>query len=144
MPEQRLETVICQTFTGDRQIRALEFAAYLRANGMQFEKETGYLENQLYWLIKYQTNSVCYILINGIGPEEPFRPWTIWSDDSDSPWYETVPLKSAQKEMAWKHVDFVKTAGIPVLRKQPKPYSAGPWAMSAGPPCGLSIRMLKC
>jgi len=109
MPEQRIENFICEVLTGDAQKNALEFVAYLRANEMLFERGKGYWENKLYWLIKYKNEYVCFILINA--PDEKPDLWTIWSDDSDSNWFEDFPLDEHMKEIAWKNVDFCVNCG---------------------------------
>lgn len=111
MSEQKIENIIGEVLTGEAQKNALEFVAYLRANEMLFERGNGYWENQLYWLIKYKNEYVCFILINGTGTEEKFKPWTIWSDDSDSNWFENFPLNEHMKEIAWKYIDFCGNCG---------------------------------
>ena len=47
MPEQEIEDFIGEILTGDAQKNALEFAAYLRASEMLFERGTGYWEGKL-------------------------------------------------------------------------------------------------
>ena len=103
MPEQRIENFIGEILTGDAQQNALEFVEYLRANEMLFERcRNGCWENKPYWLIKYQNEYVCFVLINGY--EEGH--WTIWSNDSDSNWFEDFPLDEHIKEIVWKNIDF--------------------------------------
>jgi len=98
MSEQKIEEIIGEVLTGDVQKNALEFVAYLRANEILFERGKGYWENKYYWLIKFKNEYVCFILI-----EE--KDWIIWSDDSDSNWFEDFPLDEYLKEIAWKNVD---------------------------------------
>ena len=50
-------------------------------------------------------------MIDGSGSEEAFAPWTIWSDDSDSNWFEDFPLDDHAKEIAWKNVDICGNCG---------------------------------
>ena len=111
MTEKSVEEVLGETLHGDIQQIAKELVVYLRANDMDFEPGKGYWENQLYWMVKYQGEYICYILVNGTGAEEKFAPFTVWSDDSSSAWYEAFPLDKAMKELAWKHVDFCENCG---------------------------------
>lgn len=74
MPEQEIENFIDEVLTGETQKNALEFTAYLRANEMLFVRGRGYWEDKLYWMIKYNDEYVCFILINGSGSEEIFAP----------------------------------------------------------------------
>ncbi|MPN12237.1 hypothetical protein SDC9_159549 [bioreactor metagenome] len=78
---------------------------------MSFEREKRYWENQLYWMIKYKDEYVCFILINGTGAEEKFAPLTIWSDDSNSDWYADSLLDEHLKVIVWKNVDFCEHCG---------------------------------
>ena len=109
MPEQKIESLIGEALTGDAQKYALDFVAYLRANGMLFEKGEGYWEGKLYWYVKYKNQSVCYLFINP--DEENLKPWTIWSDDSGSNCFEDAPLNGQLKETVWKNVDFCGNCG---------------------------------
>ena len=111
MPEQQIENYIADVLTGDAQKNALGFATYLRASEMQFERGTGYWEDKLYWLIKYKTDYVCFILINGSEDRSEPEGWVIWSDDSGSNWFEDFPLDEHMKEIAWKHVDICGNCG---------------------------------
>ena len=110
MAEQKIEDFINEVLTGDAQKNALDFAAYLRANEMLFERGKGYWEGKLYWLIKYKNKYVCFILIGTEEKPGP-GPWTIWSDDSSSNWFEDFPLDERIKEIAWKNVDFCGNCG---------------------------------
>ena len=109
MSEQKIEDFIGKVLIGDAKKNALDFVAYLRVNGMLFERGVGYWEDKFYWFIKYKDKSVCYILIGS--PEEELSPWTVWSDDSDSIWFETLSLEEHIKEIAWKYVDFCGSCG---------------------------------
>lgn len=111
MPEQRIEKYIGEVLAGDAQKNALEFVAYLRAGEMLFERGKGYWNSKLYWIITFQNEIVCFILLNGSGVEEVFAPWTIWSDDSGSNWFEDFPLDEHMKEIAWKYVDSCGNCG---------------------------------
>ena len=48
MPEQQIENFIADVLSGDAKKNALEFASYLRASEMQFERGIGYWEGKLY------------------------------------------------------------------------------------------------
>jgi hypothetical protein len=111
MPEQPIENYIAEVLTGDAQKSALEFASYLRASEMQFEKGRGYWEDKLYWMIKYKDEYVCFILINGSEDKNEPEGLTIWSDDSGSNWFEDFPLDEHMKEVAWKNVDICGNCG---------------------------------
>ena len=104
MPEQIIEKFITEVLTGDAQHNALEFAAYLRASEMLFERGTGYWEGKLYWMIKYKGESVCYILLGAEEKPGP-GPWIVWSDDSGSNCFADFPLDEHMKEIAWKNID---------------------------------------
>lgn len=67
MDTQTIENHICEALAGNAQRLALDFAAYLRNQEMQFERGTGYWENERYWHIKYKETYVCFILVNGFG-----------------------------------------------------------------------------
>ncbi|GHV36295.1 hypothetical protein FACS18949_15540 [Clostridia bacterium] len=84
-----------------------ELAAHLRSLGMSFERGKDYWADKLYWVVNYKGESVCYVLLN----DEAVEPWTIWSDDSGSDWFESYPLDVQTKEIAWEHVDFCGNCG---------------------------------
>lgn len=108
MLEQKIESFIEETLTGDTKNNAIEFVVCLRSNEMLFERFIkDYWEDKLYWLVEYEGVSVCHILINGY--EEGH--WTIWSDESDSNSFEDFPLDEHLKEIAWKNVDFCGNCG---------------------------------
>jgi len=111
MPEHQIENYISEILTEDAQHNALEFASYLRASEMQFERGKGYWEDKLYWLIKYKDEYVCFILINGSEDKTEPEGLTIWSDDSGSNCFEDFPLDERMKEVAWKNVDICGNCG---------------------------------
>lgn len=89
----------------------LDFISYLNSNSLTFERLSGYWKNQYYYLITYKNESVYYILLNGTGDEQQFAPLTIWSDDSNSNWYENYLLNSDLKKIAWDNVDYCVHCG---------------------------------
>lgn len=108
MHEKEIEGYISETLTGTTQKSALEFASHLRVNEMEFERcQNGYWQDKLYWFVKYKTEYVCFILINGYKEKE----WTIWSDDSSSNCFEDFPLDENLKEIAWENVDLCGNCG---------------------------------
>lgn len=109
MSEQRIEKFISEIPNQTAQKYAFEFAAYLRANEMLFEKASGYWADKLYWMITYKGKYVCYILINSADDEG--ERWIIWSDDSDSNWFADVPLDDHLKKTAWKNIDICGNCG---------------------------------
>ena len=56
-----IEQHIREALAGEAQKNALELAAFLRANNIQFDRGTGYWEDKRYWHIKYKDNYVCFI-----------------------------------------------------------------------------------
>ena len=111
MSEQTIENIIIKTLGGDTQKKLLTFVAFLKANDMYFERGKGYWSNQLYYMIKYKNEYVCFILINGIGDERELSPLTIWTDDSGSNWFENFHLNEPEKEIAWNNVDYCANCG---------------------------------
>ena len=109
MPKQTIESHIKETLAGDTRKNALDFVAFLLANEMQFERGEGYWKDKLYWCIKHENESVCYLLLNS--PKENLKPWTIWSDDSGSNCFEDCSLDEYMKEIAWDNVDFCGNCG---------------------------------
>ena len=104
-----IESFAGEELFGQAQKNALELAAYLRASEMLFVRGKGYWEDKLYWMVKYQGEYVCFILIDGHG--EKGASWTVWSDDSGSDWFKDFPLDEDAKEIAWRHVDFCAGCG---------------------------------
>ena len=102
---EQMEAFIDEVLFDDAQRNALDFAAYLKANHLLAERGKGYWENQLYWLIKYENEHVCFILIEG--PEM----WTFWSDDSGTNCFSDFPLDEQIKEIAWRNIDFCANCG---------------------------------
>lgn len=112
MPEKIIENHINDVLTKKARMSALAFIAFLRENEMQFERGKGYWEDKRYWMIKYKSEYVCFILINGYGSvrhqDEP-EGWVVWSDASDfstSQWYENDFLDEQMKQIAWQNVDY--------------------------------------
>ena len=103
MSEQGIENFIGDVLAGDMQKNALEFAAYLAASDMLFERGGGYWADKLYWRIKYKDKSVCYVLIKDAS-------WIIWSDDSGVNSFEDFSPDEHMKEIAWKHLDICEKA----------------------------------
>ncbi|MDE6751191.1 MAG: hypothetical protein K2J59_00260 [Eubacterium sp.] len=103
--------IVNDTFPLGLKENTLNFISYLNFNSLTFERLLGYWKNQCYYSVKYENESVCYILLNGIGDEQQFAPLTIWSDDSNSNWYENYPLSEEMKKIAWNNVDFCVHCG---------------------------------
>ena len=89
----------------------LEFIKFLTDNEMSLEKAGGYWQNQQYFYVKYKSEFVCYILINGKGDEAKFYPFTVWSDDSNSKWYCKNNLDEHNRNIAIKHIDICEKCG---------------------------------
>jgi len=109
MFEQRIEDAIIEVLPVGMQEEALDFANYLRASDMAFERGKVYWENKYYWMIKYESEYVCFVFI-GVD-EEKDESWTIWSDDSGSKWFEDYPVDNHTKTIAYANVDFCGNCG---------------------------------
>lgn len=103
--------IVDHTFLLGLKKNTLDFLSYLNSKALTFERLFGYWKNQFYYSVKYNDESVCYILLNGAEDEQQFAPLTIWSDDSGSDWYKNYPLNNKSKEIAWKNVDFCVNCG---------------------------------
>lgn len=104
-----IEDIINEVLTDGVQKYALDFVAYLRANEMLFESGKGYWKDEFYWMIKFEGEYVCFIQIGG--DERKDNSWTIWSDDSDSKWFEDYPLDERLRKIAWENVDICGNCG---------------------------------
>jgi hypothetical protein len=107
MYNKTIEDAITETLAGEPRENALDFVAFLRESGMQFERGGGYWADKVYWLIKHNGEYTCFVLIDGIN--ECGQPWVIWSDDSTADW--DSPLDERTKEIAWANVDFCGNCG---------------------------------
>lgn len=111
MSEQKIENHIDEILAENAQKNALDFAAFLRTNKMQFERGKGYWENKFYWMIKYKDKYVCFILISNDEDNAEPDGLTIWSDDSGSSCFENSPFDERMKEIAWQNIDFCRKCG---------------------------------
>jgi hypothetical protein len=82
---------------------ALDFVYYIKSNEMEFIKDNGYWKDKIYYMIKFNTEFVCFIAIKD--PDEKDNHWTVWSDDMESISLEDYPIDKELKEIAWNHVD---------------------------------------
>lgn len=108
---EKIRMTVEETFPCYLKENTLDFLSFLNRNSMCFERILGYWKNQFYWIIKHNNECVCYILLNGIGDEKQFAPLTIWSDDSNSNWYEDYQLSNEMKNCAWENVDYCVHCG---------------------------------
>ena len=100
----KIEDVIIERLVGDAQKNALEFAAYLRENKIQLEREVGgYWDDKFYYDGIFNDKFVCFVLISNEEKTDP-ESWAVWSDDSGSKWFEDYPFDERLKEIAWKNV----------------------------------------
>ena len=109
MDEREIQNYIYDELPLNDQKIALDFVEYLKDNEMEFVKDNGYWKDKIYYLIKFSTESVCYIAIKD--PDEKDNHWTIWSDDMGSNWLVELPLEERIKETAWRHIDFCGNCG---------------------------------
>ncbi len=101
----------CEKLPTEVERNALAFIDFLFTNEVMFVRGGGYWENQNYYFVKYKNEHLCFILINGTGTEEKFAPFTVWSDDSGSKWYENADLDDEIKSIAWENVDICGNCG---------------------------------
>lgn len=95
-----IKNAIKENLAGDALKNAQEFAAFLRANEMQFERsKDGYWADKRYWLVKYKNEYVCFIMVNGTEYETEPEGWAVWSDNSDSNWYADAPMDEHMKKI---------------------------------------------
>lgn len=109
MDENCIQRHIREVLIGDARANALELVAFWEANEMQFVRGSGYWEDKYYWMITYKNKYVCFVLIGD--SEGTGFPWTIWSDDSGSHWFEEYPLNEQMIEIAWENVDICGKCG---------------------------------
>ena len=111
----KIEKKIKEILSGDAQKNALDFAAFLRENDMQFERSTtNYWADKLYWYVKFQDEFVGFILVNGygsVGDDTEPEGWIFWSDNYNSDLFADFPLDGHTREIAWNHVDFGTCGG---------------------------------
>lgn len=103
-----IEEAIRDALREDAQKNALDFVAFLTANGIATKASINY------WNIQYKGESVCSLWIDG-SAKKP-GPWTIWSAQVPGAWatwtdggpgaeYAVPPLDGRVKEAAWAHVN---------------------------------------
>ena len=114
MTKKRIENVISETLKGDAQRNALEFADYLRENGIELE------DSENYWEVKHKNKTLCFIWING--SDQLPGPWTVWSDQEQGSWtfwddesykhkHKNYSVDENTKEVAWANVNFCTNCG---------------------------------
>jgi len=100
----QLEDVIRTALTGEAQARALDFAAHLRAHGLQLG------DGDNYWEIKHNGADVCHLWVDG--NENLPGPWTIWSCGTLGAWgLDDCPADEHTRDMVWAHVNFCANCG---------------------------------
>lgn len=92
----------------DKEI-ALSFVKFIRKNDLIFVRDMDFWKDKIYYLVKVRDKCVCFISIND--PDEKENRWTVWSDDMDSDFLDTVCIEERLKELAWKHVDYCGHCG---------------------------------
>lgn len=100
---------ICKELSFEEQKIALDFVDYLEKEDFDFVKDNGYWKDKIYYLVKFNSECICFIAIKD--PEEPENHWTVWSDDMGSKWLEEIPTEKGIKESAWKNVDLCGACG---------------------------------
>lgn len=83
MNEKPIEEIINEELSADDRAVALDFAAFLRDNELEFVRDRGHWRDKIYFLVQYNHECVCFMAIND--PDE--------------------------KETAWKHVDLCGHCG---------------------------------
>jgi hypothetical protein len=111
---QTLESIIRIILPVESQALALDFAAYLRLSGVEFERGGGYWADKFYWYVKYRNEFVGFILINGYSnvddTSEP-EGWVFWSDSFVSDIFSEYKVDEHTKEIAYNHVDIGTCGG---------------------------------
>ncbi len=103
MGKQKIMDYISEELSLIEQKIALDFVDYLTNNEMEFVKGDGYWKDKIYYIIRFNTECVCFIAIKD--PDDKGNHWTVWSDDMDSIFMKDYPIEHGLKEIAWKHVD---------------------------------------
>ncbi len=98
-----IEGFINRELTNSDKDIALSFVKFLRENEMNFVRDTDFWKKKIYYLVKFHDKCACFISIND--PDETENHWTVWSDDIDSDFLDTVCIDERLKELAWKHAD---------------------------------------
>ncbi|MCL2495051.1 MAG: hypothetical protein FWE98_05280 [Oscillospiraceae bacterium] len=104
-----IKRAIKSNLRGGNLQNALDFVAYLKAQGMSFVRGKGYWADKLYFLVKHKNEFVCFILIGAEYPGEAPDRWMLWANDSAS--YADFPLEGHLKEIAWANVDVCGSCG---------------------------------
>jgi hypothetical protein len=98
-PQYDLEGNIKDVLKGDALKNALDFAAFLRENGMVATQGE----------VSYKGQCVCYMHLDGA--EQKPGPWTIWTNGDYSAACEDVPMDGRMKEIAWANMNFCASCG---------------------------------
>lgn len=103
-----IEAYIENNLSGEMRQTALNFAEFLRTNGLTFYRDTcDCWKDKIYYWVKYDDECVCYIAIKD--PDEPHNLWTVWSDESKA--YENALVSDEIKNIGWRHVDICGNCG---------------------------------
>ena len=95
------EDSIREKLTGDSLTNALDFAAYVKENGMTTKGEHGE--------VSYMEKALCYTYIDG--SERMPGPWTVWTEGNYSVENRAVPMDAGMKEIAWANVNYCGNCG---------------------------------
>jgi len=95
------EEKIMSTLSGDTQKSALDFATFLKANGMATDENHGQ--------VICNGKTLAYIHMDG-NAEMP-GPWTVWPDGDFSDVPQGYDFDEAMKEIAWAHVNVCGNCG---------------------------------
>jgi hypothetical protein len=91
MTEKRIEDVFNEFVAGDMLLNALDFAEFIKVNGMVYNGN---------YEIFYKDKLACYIDT----PNEKSQIWRIWTVGDYSSEYEGFPIDERTKEIAWANV----------------------------------------
>ena len=97
----KLENMINDALMGDTLKNALDFAEYLRQNGMIY---TG-----THCEISYKNQCACYIYIDVAS--QAHGPWTIWTEGEYCGENDLVPIGEHMKEIAWANISTCLNCG---------------------------------
>ncbi|MCL2488435.1 MAG: hypothetical protein FWE80_07105 [Oscillospiraceae bacterium] len=91
MAEKKIEDAFNDFLTGDTLKNALDFAEFIRANEMIYNRD---------YEIHYKDKLACYIDT----PNDKSHTWRVWTVGDYSNEFEGFPIDERTKEIAWENV----------------------------------------
>ena len=100
-PHSELEAALPEILSGDTLKNALDFMAFLKANGM--------LAGGAHGEVSCKGKCMCYMHF-GTWAQAP-DPWTIWTEGDYSEEQADTPISTELKEIAWANVNRCTSCG---------------------------------